>query len=299
MFENWTLDPAVVLGLASAGAAYVLAERRVSLERGDRRTSPARRWWFLMGLTIVFLALESPIDTGSATSFSMHMVQHLLLTMVAAPLLVLGAPVTLALLASSPPNRRRFAAALKHPPLRTLSHPVIAWAAFFGIIWGSHLTELFDAALRSDGLHALEHAGYLATAVLFWMPIVGRDPIPSHLSYPGRILYLFLAMASMTFLGLTLFSANHALYPTYAAIEGASRAAADQRTGGGLMWVGGMFLIVPALALVMLDWMRDDERAARRVDARLQQVQLPTSTPGQVAATSVTPEGGQGHEADS
>jgi cytochrome c oxidase assembly factor CtaG len=279
MLENWTFDPAVVLGLASAGVIYVRAERRVRRERGDRRFPRSRRRQFLLGLAIIFVALVSPIDTGSGTSFSVHMIQHLLLTMVAAPLLVLGAPITLALLACSPANRRRFSAALKRPPLRTLSNPLVAWGLFFGVLWGSHLTGLFDASLRSDGVHALEHAAYLATAVLFWMPVVGRDPSPSGLSHPARILYLFFAMASMAFLGLALFSANHVLYPTYAVIEGTTRAVADQRMGGGLMWVGGMFLIVPALALVMLDWMRADERAARRMDARLMRTQLSQGTP--------------------
>jgi cytochrome c oxidase assembly factor CtaG len=89
------------------------------------------------------------------------------------------------------------------------------------------------------------------------------------LSHPGRILYLFLAMASMAFLGLALSGANHILYPTYEAIEGTAKAAADQRMGGALMWISGMILILPALALVMLDWMRVDEREARRMDARL------------------------------
>jgi cytochrome c oxidase assembly factor CtaG len=220
-------------------------------------------------LGIIFIALESPIDTGSSTSFSVHMVQHLLLTMVAAPLLALGAPVTLALLASSPASRRRLSAALRRPPLRTLSQPIVAWALFFGVLWGSHFTGLFEASLRSDGVHALEHVAYLATAVLFWMPVVGRDPSPAGLSHPARILYLFFAMASMAFLGLALFSANHVLYPTYGAVEGAAKAIADQRIGGTLMWLGGMFNIVPALAFVMLAWMGADERAAIRIDAQL------------------------------
>jgi putative membrane protein len=273
MLANWTFDPAVVFGLAVGGVLYVRADQRVRRERGDRRFPRARRREFLAGLGVIFVALESPIDTGSATSFSVHMVQHLLLTMIAAPLLVLGAPVTLALLACSPTHRRRLSAALGRVPLRTLSEPIVAWSAFFGFLWGSHFTGLFDASLRSDGVHGLEHVAYLATAVLFWMPVVGRDPSPSALSYPARILYLFFAMASMAFLGLALFSANHALYPTYAAVEGTANAVADQRMGGTLMWVGGMVNIVPALALVMLAWMRADERAAQRIDAQLLRAQ--------------------------
>lgn len=274
MLANWTFDPAVIFGLAVAGVLYVRADRRVRRERGDRRFPRARRREFLAGLAVIFIALESPIDTGSATSFSVHMVQHLLLTMIAAPLLVLGAPVTLALLASSPADRRRLSAALRRPPLRTLSQPIAAWALFFGVLWGSHFTGLFEASLRSDALHALEHVAYLVTAVLFWMPVVSRDPSPSGLSYPARILYLFFAMASMAFLGLALFSATHVLYPAYATVEGTAKALADQRIGGTLMWVIGMFQIVPALGLVMLAWMRADEREALRVDAQLLRVQI-------------------------
>ncbi len=280
MLANWTFDPAVVSGLGAAAVLYVRADRRVRRVRGDRRLPLARRRQFLAGLAVVFIALESPIDTGSSTSFSVHMIQHLLLTMVAAPLLVLGAPVTLALLACSPTNRRRLSSALRHPPLRTISEPVVAWIVFFGVLWGSHFTGLFDASLRSDGVHAIEHMAYLVTAVLFWMPVVGRDPAPSGLSYPARILYLFFAMASMAFLGLALFSADRPLYPTYAAVEGAAKAIADQRMGGGIMWVGGMIHIVPALALVMLAWMRADERAARRIDAQLVRSQIAAETAG-------------------
>ena len=137
---------------------------------------------------------------------------------------------------------------------------------------------LFDASLRSDGVHALEHLAYLATAVLFWMPIVGRDPTVG-LRTPLASSYLFFAMASMAFLGLALLSANHVLHPTYAAIEGTSRAVADQRWGGGLMWPARMINIVPALALVMLDWMRaDDQRGAGRT--ALGGRQLSSETPG-------------------
>jgi putative membrane protein len=191
--------------------------------------------------------------------------------------------VTLALLACSPRDRRRLSAALRRPPLRTLSHPIVAWAFFFGVLWGTHFTGAFDASLRSDGVHALEHGAFLLTAVLFWMPVVGRDPTPAGLSYPARILYLFFAMASMAFLGLALFSANHVLYPTYGVVEGTAKAIADQRIGGTLMWLGGMVNIVPALAFVMLAWMRADERAALRIDAQLLRAHVPTGAAGEPA----------------
>ena len=152
---------------------------------------------FFAGSAVLLIAVTGPLDAAVATSFSAHMVQHLLITMVAPPLLL------------------------------------------------------------------------LATAVLFWMPIVRADPSPSTLSYPARILYLFVAMPAMAFLGLVLVSAEEPLYGTYARVEGTARAIADQQVAGGIMWAGTMVLIVPALAFVLLDWMRADEREARRADERL------------------------------
>jgi putative membrane protein len=269
ILASWLVEPPVTLGLILTGAVYVHAEERVRAVRGGRRVTGRRRWYFLAGLVAIFAALETPIDTSAQTSFSVHMVQHLLLTMVAAPLLVLGAPVTLALQAWPGIARRGILSLLHSAPVRLLANPLVAWGLFFGFMWASHMTGLYEATLRSPGIHGLEHIGYLATALLFWMPVIGVDPAPARLSYPARILYLFLAMPAMAFLGLAIFSARHVLYPAYAAVEGTARALADQRIAGALMWTGGMFLIVPALAFVLFDWMRADEREARRVDERL------------------------------
>ena len=269
ILASWLLEPPVTLGLIVAGALYVHAEERVRRARGGRRVTGRHRWYFFGGLIAIFAALESPIDAGAQTSFSVHMVQHLLLTMVAAPLLVLGAPVTLALQAWPGVARRRILSLLHSAPIRFLANPLVAWALFFGFMWASHMTGLYEATLRSAGIHTAEHLAYLVTALLFWLPVVAVDPAPSHLSYPARIFYLFLAMPAMAFLGLAIFSTQHVLYPAYAAVEGTARALADQRVAGALMWTGGMFLIVPALAFVLFDWMRADEREARRVDERL------------------------------
>ena len=261
-------DP-IVACVALAGVVYATADQRVRRERG--RSAPrAHRVAFYAGLAIVVFALTGPIDASVETSFSVHMVQHLLLTMVAAPLLLLGAPLTLALAASPRGSRRAFAGVLHSAPARFLSNPLVAWSAFFAVLWAAHLTGFYEAALRSSGMHALEHVAFLATALLFWAPIVHADPTPSVLSYPAKILYLFVAMPAMALLGLAIVSARHVLYPTYAQAEGVARALADQRTAGAIMWAGTMLMIVPALGVVLWDWMAADEREARRVDARLE-----------------------------
>jgi putative membrane protein len=261
------LDPPVlVVGVSALG--YLTADDRVRRARG-RVPRPGARPAFLAGLAVLLVALTGPLDAAVTTSFTAHMVQHLLLTMVAAPLLLVGAPLTLALAAWPGTLRHALHRTLHSGPIRVLANPVVAWASFVAVLWGVHLTGLYDAALTNPGLHAAEHLALLASALLFWMPIVRADPAPSRLSHPARILYLFVAMPAMAFLGLAIVSARHVLYATYAQAEGTARALADQRMAGAVMWGGAMMMIVPALAFVLLDWMRADEREAARIDARL------------------------------
>jgi putative membrane protein len=266
---SWRLDPPVVAGLFGIGLVYANATRR--LKRLGAAFPRSRERCFLAGLVVVFLSLDGPVDTGASGLLSVHMLQHMLLTMVAAPLLVLGAPVTVALRACSSRTRHTILLPLLNSRIaRLVAQPLVAWSAFFVVLWGFHLTGLYEAALKNRGLHALEHVAYLGSAILFWWPVVGLDPIPSRISHPARILYLFLAMPPMAFLGLAIYSSGHLLYPYYATVTGATIASAlaDQHLAGALMWEGGMFVVVPALAFVLLDWMRRDEREAGRSDAR-------------------------------
>jgi cytochrome c oxidase assembly factor CtaG len=262
----WTFDPTVVAALLAAGVLYLRGVQRV--RRPDRKLAN-RAACFLGGLAVLWIALQSPIDTYADTRLSVHMVQHLLLTMVAAPLLVLGAPVMLALRVSTPSFRRRWLL----PPLRgrvvrLLTAPTVSWAQFALVLWASHFSPLYEAAVRSNGVHAFEHLLYVASAVLFWSPVVGVDPSPRRLSHPGRLLYLFLAMPQASFLGLAMWGTSRVLYPSYQAALGAA-ALDDQRLAGTIMGSAGMLVMVPALGLVLLDWMAREEREAARTDARL------------------------------
>jgi cytochrome c oxidase assembly factor CtaG len=219
----------------------------------------------------VFLALQSPIDAYAGLLLSVHMAQHLLLTMVAAPLLILATPVTLALEAASKGTRRRFLVPVLHArTTRLMGSPLLGWLVFAAVMWGAHLRPVYEAALRSDQVHAVEHLAFIASALLFWWPVVGLDPGNRRLSHPARLLYLFLAMPVTAVLGLAMYSADRLLYPAYgvaSASIGVS-ALADQHLAGAIMWEGGMLLMLPALTFVLLDWMRRDEREAARADAR-------------------------------
>jgi cytochrome c oxidase assembly factor CtaG len=137
------------------------------------------------------------------------------------------------------------------------------------VLWWSHLSSLYEASLTNDAIHAAEHVLYLATATLFWWPIVARDPGSARLSYPARMLYLFLAMPVMSLLGFVLSSADRVLYPHYIAPAGSVAAAlADQRLGGTIMWESSMLGGGVALSIVLLGWMRYEEIEGRRADAR-------------------------------
>jgi cytochrome c oxidase assembly factor CtaG len=262
----WTFNPTVVAGLVGSGALYLRGVWRVwRVRRSDRRLAH-RAACFLGGLAVLYVALQSPLDAYADVRLSVHMVQHLLLTMVAAPLLVLGAPVTLVLRAATPAFRRRWVVPLlRSRPVRQLTAPVVSWAQFALVLWVSHFSPLYEAALRSNAVHAMEHLLYIASAILFWSPVVGVDPSPKRLSHPARLLYLFLAMPQASFLGLAMWGTSRILYPSYQAALGPA-ALADQRLAGTIMGSAGMLVMVPALGMVLLDWLAREERAAASAD---------------------------------
>ena len=159
---------------------------------------------------------------------------------------------------------------LRSRALRVFGSPLLGWTAFAVVMWGTHFAPIYDAALRSNTIHSAEHLAYLASALLFWWPVVGLDPNPARISHPARVLYLFLAMPVMSVLGLAITSSNRILYTHYAVASPSIgfSALSDQHLAGTIMWEGGLLLILPALALVLLDWMRRDELEAVRTDAR-------------------------------
>jgi putative membrane protein len=265
---SWTLEPVTVALLVGSLVWYVWAAGRFRLRTGApyRGTKP-----FVLGLGAVTLALVSPIHRYSELLLSVHMVQHILLTLVAAPLLLLGAPVTLALRThTSAEARRWFLRVLHSGVVRVLTNPVVSWGLFAAVLWGTHFTQIYELSLEHEWIHSLEHAAYLGSALLFWSPVIARDPSPVRISHPARILYLFLAMPQMTFLGLAIYGSDQVLYRSYlsgAAALGIS-AIGDQHLAGALMWATGMFLIVPALGFVLMDWLDREEREAKRQEAR-------------------------------
>jgi putative membrane protein len=268
---DWRLDPVPLAGVALAALGYLWASRRVA---GRHRRNPPRRWrtWcFLGGLAAIVLALSSPIEAYEGQLFSVHMVQHMLLELVAAPLLLLGAPATLALRAASPWVRRQLLALLHSRAIAVLTFPLLTWLLFAAVNWGWHLSDLYNQALENPPLHYLEHATFLLAGLLFWWPVVAADPGRWRLPHPVRLFYLFLAMPQNSFLGVALMSAPAVLYPHYLSNlrTWGPTALADQNLGGVVMWVVGDLVFLAAMAAVVASWVRHEDRRTARLDARL------------------------------
>lgn len=196
-----------------------------------------RRWWLGAGLLLAAVALSPPFEARVDVSLPAHMVQHVLLTMLAAPLLAAG-------LARAP-----------------RVHPVLAWLLFAATGWGIHFSPFFDAAADTVPVHVAEHALLIGTAVLFWAQVVAPG---ARMSHPQRLLYLVVAMPQNTFLALAISSAGRVLYPHYA---GGSDPLGDQRVAGGVMWVAGDLVLLVAVLAVAAAWARHEERTALLAEA--------------------------------
>jgi putative membrane protein len=251
---------------------------------GASRTRVAGRAWplwrtalFLLGIAAIVAALASPIDTLAHELFSVHMVQHMLLVTVGAPLLLLGAPVRpllrglpLALRRSvvRPLARSRAVRAVAH----LLRHPLIAGGLYVGGLYAWHVPLLYDAALADPVVHVVEHVWFLTTALLFWSVVIDPVPFRATLPYAARIFYLLLAGAGQnTILGGLLSFSTRLLYGSYANGQPERYgidAVTDQRIGGAIMWVPGDLIFLGAASAAFFLWLAEEEREQRAREKR-------------------------------
>ncbi len=267
----WSFDPLAVALIAITGGGYLWMAGRVNLAHPGHPHPRHRTWLFIGGLVVIGVALLSPIEAYEGVLFSVHMVQHMLLQLVAAPLLLAGGPITLALRAASPTLRRRLLAVLQSRVVHAISFPLVAWLLFAAVNWGWHFSTLYDDALENAALHYFQHASFLAAALLFWWPAIGVDPSPWRIPHPLRLFYLFLAMPQSSFLGISIMDAPRILYPHYATNvrDWGISPLADQELGGVIMWTVGDVAFLVGMAVVVWIWVRHEDRRTARLDRRL------------------------------
>jgi cytochrome c oxidase assembly factor CtaG len=293
-FSQWQFAPLVTGLVVAAAAAYVYGVLRV------RRAHPTRPWpalrtaSFLAGLLVLVLATESSIGAYDNVLFWVHMLQHLLLIMVAPALLIAGRPIVLLLHASRNPLHTWAKRAVRSRTVNLLTNPGVAFCLYTAVIVGTHLTSFMNTVLTHPAVHDLEHVLYVVVGYLFFLPLLGSEPIRWKLSFPGRFLYLALAMPVDTFVGVVLGQTNHELFPAYTAAHrtwGPSPVG-DLHAGGAVMWVGGDALMLAFMLLAFVAYLRDS-RAHADVGAWLEEARRNTLA-DQAAAAGVSMPKGRG-----
>ncbi len=264
-------DPLPWLAAAIAATGYLLLVRRVKAAHPQTPVPGWRVAAWLAGIATILIALVSAIDLYAEELLTVHMVQHLLLTMVAPPLLAIGAPVTLVLRSVGPRTRRNLILPILHSRVvHVVASPLVAWPIFTAVMWFAHFSPLYQAALEDPTLHVLEHVVFLVAGLLFWWPVVAADPIPRRLSHGARFAYLVLQMPVNAAVGLAIYWSPMVIYPHYASSDRAwgPSPLVDQQIGGLVMWAAGDLLLLAAVAMVVLAWMQADARRSRRADGR-------------------------------
>jgi cytochrome c oxidase assembly factor CtaG/putative copper export protein len=258
------------------GALYVLAVRRLR-RRGDT-WAPGRTVTWLAGCAGLLAATSSGVGRYGPAMFSAHMAQHMILGMLVPILLVLGAPITLALRALRPAGRDRppgprewLLAAVHAPPARWLTHPLVTLPLFVGSYYALYFSGLFPAALPEHWAHQLMNLHFLLVGLLFFWPLVGVDPAPRRLPPAVRLGVVFASVPFHAFFGVALMSANSVIGGDFyrsLALPWVPDPLRDQQLGGGLAWASGELPLLLVVIALLIQWSRQDERSARRDDRR-------------------------------
>jgi putative membrane protein len=263
LLTDWTGGPfaaLVAVGLAAIAGWYVLSVRRLA-GRG-RRWSGWRTASFMAGLVAVELALGSSVASLSDFTFTSHVLQHLLLMIIAPPLAALGAPMTLLLQTSGRPVKRVALRGLHSGAFHVLSHPVPVFFLYYLSMYAFFLTGALGYAMAHMWLMDLINLGFLGGATLFWWPMVGLDPIPGGGLDPGfKIINLLIGVPIESFLGIALLMKSTSVAPIYTLTS--------THTGGGVLWAATEVATIGALLPIYVQWTRADARRAARIDARL------------------------------
>jgi putative copper resistance protein D len=268
------LDPWSVLAVASLVALVVYLAAVLRL----RRTGVSWPWWrtaaWVAGTLSLFAVTGTWLNGYSMVLFSVHMTQHMILSLITPLLLLVAAPVTLAL-RTLPRGKgaagvpRALLLDLLHSRVaRFVAHPLFTVPLFIASLYGVYFTPLFDALMSNPAGHQLMLAHFVVTGLLFFGPIVAQDPWPRTLSHPGRMLELFLPVPFHAFFGVAIMMAGSLVVDSFAAPPAAwgIDPLRDQGAAGGVVWAFGELPTVLVLLVVFLSWSRSEDRRGKALD---------------------------------
>ncbi|MFF3068084.1 cytochrome c oxidase assembly protein [Kitasatospora sp. NPDC057904] len=270
---TWSPDWVFLAGCLVALGLYALGVVRL-YRRGDKWPVGRTVGWAL-GVGSVILVTCSGLNDYGMALFSAHMIQHMVLSMLSPILLLLGAPITLALRALRPAGKgrprgpRELLVALLHSRyVKVISHPAFTIPLFIASLYGVYFTPLFDFLMQYRAGHIFMMVHFLATGLVFFWPIMGVDPGPNRPGHVMRIIELFMGMPFHAFFGVAVMMANHQLVSTFttAGAPPGTDLLADQKLAGGITWAFGEIPTAIVLIALVYQWMGSEQRKARRAD---------------------------------
>jgi cytochrome c oxidase assembly factor CtaG len=271
LLTAWSWEPLPLLVVLLAGGWYVMAVRRLRA-----RGITWSRWRSLsflgLGLGSFLVATQSALAAYDTVLLSVHMVQHMALSMITPIFLALGAPITLALRTSSAHPRKWLLRLIHSRVAQVVTFPPLAGAAFVATPFVLYFGGWYEATLRNGLLHDLNHLHFVFVGCLWFWPLLGTDPMPRRLPYPLRMIAVFVTLPFHAFLGVAVMSTTTVIAGEWYAEMGRTWGASplsDQRTAGGILWAAGDIIGLIVLAALAVQWMRASEREAQREDRRL------------------------------
>ena len=277
IFTEWGLSPVLFVLVVWAGGLYLYGVWRLH-DRGDHWPVGRTLAFVVGGLGSFYFATSSGIAAYDTTLLSVHMVQHMILSMAVPLFAALGAPVTL-LLRTLPGRPRGWLLAVLHSRVaKVLTFAPLTFALYVLSPWVLYFTGWYDATLRSDLLHEFMHVHLVVVGALFFTPILGVDPVPGRVSYPFRMLMLVMTLPFHAFLGVTIMGETRLLggdwYPSlHASMPWLPDPFDDQHLAGGILWGSGDLIGLLLFGVLFVQWVRASTQEARREDRRLDRLE--------------------------
>ncbi len=270
-FTEWGLDPFLFVVTVWVTGLYLVGVW-VLRSRGDSWPVARTLSFVVLGMGSFYVATSSGLAAYDTVLLSVHMVQHMVLSMLSPLFLALGAPVTLAL-RTLPARPRGWLTAVLHSRVaRVLSFAPLTFLLFVLSPWALYFTGWYDASLRSDFVHEMMHVHLVLVGSLFFWPLVGVDPVPGRVGYPFRLLMVFLTLPFHAFLGVTIMGQQELIAGDwYRALPMAwlPDPAEDQHLAGGILWGSGDVVGLLFIGVLFVQWVRQSMREATREDRRL------------------------------
>jgi cytochrome c oxidase assembly factor CtaG len=275
LLTAWTFEPVLLAVILLAGGLYLYGVRRLH-QRGDQWPKSRTFAFCGLGLGSAVIATQSALGTYDTVLLSVHMAQHMILSMFTPLACALGAPVTLALRTLPARPRGWLLAVLHSRPAKVLCFPLIGFVLFVLSPWALYFSSWYEATLRSAALHDLLHFHFVAIGALFFWPLLGLDPVPGRVIYPFRLLLVFLTLPFHAFLGITIMSSTTLIaedwYTSFARSWPPSPLH-DQYIAGGLLWGSGDVVGLFFFTVLFVQWVKQSQREARREDRRLDRLE--------------------------